>query len=248
MFTLLVRRNRARRLGFRFRRAAGFTLPSEIRIGSNSVRLHLPRDGGTRTAFVEVLLDDCYRLRDVPENVRTVADIGSHAGLFSLAARTRWPDAVIHAYEPNSALKECYDRHAAQANFNVYPEAVGLSAGTVRMLTDADSVQVRVVESAEAGIPQVAFGEVLARLGGRADLVKLDCEGGEWKILEDDSSWWRVRFLTMEFHLWAGYSLEQLRSRISSLGFQIRRCELSGKDFGLLLAGRWDDRLASWRA
>jgi len=239
---LWQRKQRARQLGFRFQRAAGFVLPSEICIGSRHLHLHLPNDGGTRTALVDVLLDDCYRLRELPDDVRSVVDIGCHAGLFSIGARNRWPKAVIHAYEPNSAVKNCYERHAAQAGFKVYPEAVGLLSGRVSLVPDADSVQVRAAETNNGDIPQVAFREVLARLGEESDLVKMDCEGAEWQILRDDDSWQKVRFLTMEFHLWAGYTLDDLRSRITSLGFRIRHCEMTGKDFGLLLAGRWGER------
>ncbi|MCI0746945.1 MAG: FkbM family methyltransferase [Verrucomicrobia subdivision 3 bacterium] len=213
-------------------------LPSEIRIGSNNLRLHLPEDGGTRTAFIDVLLDDCYHIWDLPDAVQSVADIGCHAGLFAIAARERWSRAIIHAYEPNVALKTCYEQHAAQANFKVYPEAVGLSSGTVALIPDPESVQVRTAEAKNGGIPQVAFREVLARLGGSADVVKLDCEGAEWEILQDDVSWQQVRLLTMEFHLWAGYTLEELKSRVARIGFRIRCCDVTGPDFGLLLAER----------
>ncbi|MDT4966827.1 MAG: hypothetical protein QOJ64_1564, partial [Acidobacteriota bacterium] len=87
-------------------------------------------------------------------------------------------------------------------------------------------------------IKQIAFREAVARLGDRVDLVKLDCEGGEWDILRDGESWQRVRFLTMEFHLWAGYTIGELKSRVSSLGFDIRRLQSRGPEFGILVACR----------
>ena len=37
---------------------------------------------------------------DFPDGVASVLDIGAHAGLFSVAARIRFPEAEIHAYEP----------------------------------------------------------------------------------------------------------------------------------------------------
>jgi FkbM family methyltransferase len=198
------RRQHARVFGFRFRRAAGFALPSEIRMRSNKLRLNLPADGGTRTAFIDVLLDDCYRLCELPHNIRTVVDIGCHAGLFSIAARHRWPQATIHSYEPNPDLKSYFSYHASQASFSVYLEAVGPITGRVTLIPNADSVQVRTTAAADGEIPQVSFGEVLRRIGDNIDLVKLDCEGAEWALLQDQEPWSRVQFLTMEFHLWAG--------------------------------------------
>jgi hypothetical protein len=69
-------------------------------------------------------------------------------------------------------------------------------------------------------------------------LIKLDCEGAEWPILRDEASWRQIRFLTMEFHLWAGYSLDELKQAISKLGFQIKHAEMTGPDFGMLLAAK----------
>jgi FkbM family methyltransferase len=236
--TLLKRKQRARRLGFRFKRAAAFTPPSEIQIGTKRLSLSLTDDGGTRTAFIDVLLDDCYRLHELPDDIHKVVDIGCHIGLFSIAARNRWPQAVIHAYEPNAALKSNWEHHAIQAGFSVYGEAVGITSGSVALAHNADSVQVRTVETGNGTIHQIPFRDALARLGGNADLVKLDCEGAEWPILQDEEPWKQVRFLTMEFHLWAGYTLEELKACLSKIGFQIRRLEVTGPDFGVLLAGR----------
>lgn len=238
LVTLWKRKRRARRLGIDFGRAAAFLVPSEILIGTKHLHVSLPDDGGSRTAFIDVLLDDCYRLRDLPDDIKKIVDIGCHAGLFSIAARNRWPRAVIHAYEPNPALQKHFEYHASQAGFSVYREAVGLTSGTVALVPNADSVKVSTVQANKGGVPQVSFNKVVDRLGGSVDLVKLDCEGAEWPILRDEVSWRQTRFLTMEFHLWAGYTLEELKSSISKLGFHIRCVEITGPDFGVLLAGR----------
>jgi FkbM family methyltransferase len=219
-------------------RAAEFTLPSEIQVGTVPLRLSLPDDGGTRTAFIDVLLDDCYLLHQFPDDVGTVMDVGCHVGLFSIAARNRWPNAVIHAYEPNGMLRERWEKHATQAKFFVYEEAVGDVSGTVGLIPNEDSVQVRVTETADGSVKQIAFRKAIARLGDQVDLVKLDCEGAEWSILRDEETWKKVRFLTMEFHLWAGYTLEELKLRISNLGFQIKYLQMTGSNFGILSAYR----------
>jgi FkbM family methyltransferase len=238
-FNLLKKRKKqARKLGFNFKRAAEFVLPSQIQIGSIYLNLSLPADNGTRTAFIDVLLDDCYFLREFPDDIQTVIDIGGHAGLFSIAARNRWPLAVIHTYEPNGALKENWGKHAKQANFSVYEEAVGEVAGKVSLIPNEDSVQVRTAETTDGLVRQIALRSAVARLGNTVDLVKLDCEGAEWKILRDKEAWMKVRFLTMEFHLWAGYTVDELRERVSDLGFQIMHLQLTGPDFGILSAYR----------
>jgi FkbM family methyltransferase len=236
LLTLRRRKNTARQLGFDFHRSADFKLPVEIRVDSRNSRLSLPDDVGTRTAFVDVLLDDCYQLRKLPRHFKKVLDIGAHAGLFSLAARLNFPNAEIHAYEPNPQMQSFLSQQAAAGRFSFFDQAVGLEDGRMSLDSCADSVQTRVHQSAQGEIECISFAKAVARLNGAVDLVKLDCEGAEWEILKDEITWKNVNSLTMEFHLWAGYTLEQLKTRITQLGFEVQDCQLTGEDFGLLLA------------
>jgi hypothetical protein len=76
---LWKRKQRARQLGVHFKRAAGFVLHAKIAFGIKQLDLSLPNDGGSRIAFIDVLLDDCYRLEELPDDLQTVVDIGCHA-------------------------------------------------------------------------------------------------------------------------------------------------------------------------
>jgi FkbM family methyltransferase len=238
LLKLLVRRFRARRLGTRFPRAAGFVVPDSILVAGTRKDIHLPDDNGSKVAFIDIFLDDCYGLERMPDKVNVVLDVGAHAGLFSVAVRNRWPGAQVHAYEPNPFMAGWISSQAAAARFSWWPEAVGAETGHVVIRPYSDSVQTRTETDVTGGIPQVAFREALARAGGRADLVKLDCEGAEWGILSDARAWEQVGLLTMEYHLWAGYTLQELEARIKGLGFTITYSEKTGADFGLLRARR----------
>jgi hypothetical protein len=97
----LFRRHRnARRWGVHFVRAKSFTkMPDAVRFEGRTIALDMPKEEGQLTAFVEILLDDCYRLREVSAiaEISTVLDVGANAGLFSIAARCVFPGASIHA-------------------------------------------------------------------------------------------------------------------------------------------------------
>jgi hypothetical protein len=84
LVTLWKRKQRPSQLGFYFKHSAAFVLPSSIQIATKRLHLSLPDNGGTRTAFINVLLDDWYRLRDLRDDVQKVVDIGCHVGLFPL--------------------------------------------------------------------------------------------------------------------------------------------------------------------
>lgn len=81
----------------------------------------------------------------------------------------------------------------------------------------------------------MAFRTALDRLGGSADLMKLDCEGAEWEMFEDRESWSRVRFVTMEYHIGPGEGHDKIVSALHAIAFQIRR-HRPVTTFGLVLA------------
>ncbi len=236
--TLLSRRRRARRLGIDFQRAASFRLPKNILISGRQVPLHLPDDSGSKTAFADIMLDDCYGLEGLPDTTVFVLDIGAHSGLFSLAARIRWPRAVIHAYEPNPAMRPFWEHQAKVGNFAVFPEALGAAEGFVSLDFGEDSVHTQVHSDVRGEIRCRTLATAVSRLGGRVDLVKMDCEGAEKDLLQNAEAWQNVDRIAMEYHLWAGYSLADLKGWLEKIGFLPGKVIPAGNDFGLLFASR----------
>jgi FkbM family methyltransferase len=228
----------ASRLGVRFRRAASFRLPGTLWIHGTEMRLSIPEESGQHTAFVELLLDDCYGLNALRRrgHVESILDIGANVGLFTLAARAAFPNARIHAYEPNPALEASLGRHARQVGADYFLEAVGRCSGYVTLAEPSESsVLVSTRPDVTGTIPQTALSEALRRLGGRADLVKLDCEGAEWELLDDRQSWECVSHLTMEYHLRDARGHDTVLRALQQLGFRV----LSHRrfaDFGLICA------------
>lgn len=236
-------RRRARRLGFGFLRRKGFALPARLAADGGSVSIECPAELGCRADFIDIFLGDCYRLETVKRldgAISTVVDVGANHGWFSIAARGHFPGARIHAYEPNPAVMPALSRNARQVGVLVHPEAVGASRGTVAMICGAETNQGRTVEGGE--ISRAAFGTVLERLGGAVGLVKLDCEGAEWAILDHPEPWVAVRWLTMEYHLWArpGATHRDAARAVNALGFEILNQQPTG-DCGLLLGRRLED-------
>jgi FkbM family methyltransferase len=200
----------------------------------------VPDESCQRDAFVEVLLNDSYRLGTLAKsvNIKTVIDIGANAGLFGLASRAAFPTATIHAYEPNPALARPLAHNAELAGVAFFLEAVGRTDGYISLdVVPGGSVLSRSRTDPTGSIRQIAFRDALKRIGGHADLVKMDCEGAEWEILEDHESWQKVNFLTMEYHLTAGQGHEAIVSALERIGFAVRS-HRPATTFGLVLAQR----------
>lgn len=237
LLQLYRRRRAARRFGFAFNRCADFQLPDHITINDDHHRLYLPNENGVKVAVIDLLLDDCYRCKELVKSaqpVNTVLDIGANVGLFGIAARNAFPAAQIHAYEPNPNLEQYLSVQAKSADFSYFMEAVGLECGRVSLDFHTDSVQTRSTIDIDGKIPQIAFREAIGRLGGSVDLVKMDCEGAEWDIFKDKDSWKLVRNLSIEYHLWPDHSHNEVLDVVRSLGFRVR--EYTPIDnFGLLI-------------
>ena len=213
------------------------------KIGGKRIELRFPEDEKEvhLHEFHRIFIDDCYGLMAINQPIRTVLDIGANAGLFSLAARHRFRNATIHAYEPNSSALEQLKWNTSNYQVSTFGEAVGACTGTVSLIAGENSLHSVAKRLDHGAIPQIAFGDAIGRLGQRIDLLKLDCEGAEWEILEVDYDWSRVRFLTMEYHLWArpGSNLADIRNLIESRGFNIMSIYPSASNaFGLLRAQR----------
>jgi FkbM family methyltransferase len=151
-------------------------------------------------------IDDPYGLKVLPSEIHTVLDIGGNIGFFSMLARHYFPLAIIHCYEPNPALFPILTANTRDLGIVVHPAGVAATNGTAKMnfngTTLVGSLSLHPSESGE--ITVTAMRDAMDRLGGTVDLVKMDCEGAEWDILEDAESLRRIKHLAMEYHLQHG--------------------------------------------
>jgi FkbM family methyltransferase len=238
--SLLGRRKRARGFSIPYSRDKNWKPPRYLKIGKEFVELALPDDPGTAIAFKDIFVSDVYGLEALSQPPKAIIDIGAHAGLFSLAARLHFPNAVIHAYEPNPSLWPYLDRQREIGQFTAFHEAVGLNQGKAILEFGTDTVFTRCVPSQSGEIEVTAISEAIRRIAnsGSVDLLKLDCEGAEWEILKDVNAMARVANLTMEYHLVGQESLEHLLRILRALQFQIDFVYSDGEKHGRVRAYR----------
>jgi FkbM family methyltransferase len=238
--SLIKRRKRARRFSIPYTRDKTWKTPQYLIVNDNLRELALPDDAGTAIAFRDIFLSDVYGLERLPQSPKTIVDIGAHAGLFSLAARLHFPSAIIHAYEPNPALWSDLDRQGEIGQFTVFHEAVGFSQGKADLEFHAGTVHTRCVPSHSGEVKITAISEATRRIafGAEVDLLKLDCEGSEWEILEDIESMSRIRRLTMEYHLGAHQTVSDLMEKLGKSGFRVEFQRADGPNYGRIWASR----------
>ena len=219
---LVVFRFRAGQMGVPYSRGRNWKLPKRMRFQQGWLDLTTPDDLGSKNAFLDIFLADVYGLRKNRTRVNTIIDIGAHVGFFSLFARMLYPKAIIHAYEPNPILWPHLSTHANYAEIKAVASAVGLTNGHVSLDFPGDSVFTQ-TRNDEAGMVKLtSIHDVVEHIGGRVDLLKLDCEGAEWEILQDEETLKRVGMIVMEYHLLDKHTVSELLGLFGKNGFEIR--------------------------
>ncbi len=122
----------------------------------------------------------------------TILDIGANVGSFALWASLRWPGSTIHCFEPNPGTFAYLKRNTA-SNPRVHINNAAIYPGSEKKLTFYS----RFAGDGEAGLAAYSndtFREGMPRDSyevdvvspaalPKADIVKLDIEGGEATVL-----------------------------------------------------------------
>lgn len=199
-------------------------------------------------SIYEVFIEDCYKLRSLnrimPGDV--AVDIGANIGAFSAAALKA--GASVHAFEPQpETFKALKANLGLQQNgrWKAHQSAVGSKKGTAtlyfgkspvlatlhRGLFPADNTDSVVVE-------MTTLQDIVSAMPGqRIDVLKMDCEGAEFDILENapDSAFSRIGRIILEFHEFDGHTGAQLATFLRGKGFTVE-LNRRGGNFGMMYA------------
>lgn len=224
--------------GMFYIRNSDFKIPRSLKI--NGSRKELKLQDININEFVGICINDCYHLGYLKrklKRVNSIVDVGANQGMFLIAARQYFPNAKISAYEPNELLKDILDYNANQLDSKVFYEAVMKNDCTVNLnFTDSD-LATTAFQSENGNVIGSSLKKVIGR-NGPIDILKLDCEGAEWELLEDVDSWKQVKSLAMEYHLWGkeGITMENLFQLLHNINFQLIEHTIYNSQQGFVLA------------
>lgn len=125
--------------------------------------------------------------------VRVVLDIGANIGISTLYLASIFPNAEVHAFEPELANGKLLAQNAkAISRISVHRFALGAEDGELELFHSDDSSNFGGFSAHRLGIdrersqrvPVRHAGRCLAELGlTEVDVIKVDTEGSEWDIL-----------------------------------------------------------------
>ncbi len=198
----------------------------------SGLRLQAPADPLARAPLLEVLSEDVYHLGSIDwasAGLAIVLDIGAHVGTFACALAQRAGRARFVCVEPSPVTSDWLARNLEANNLSrrvtILRAAVAGTdgEGTLWELGDASCVS-STIEGRGNPVPvrTVSLETLVSRAGGPPEVVKIDCEGGEYDAIlnSPDWCWKRVRYLFLEHHPVAGHCFDELRDRLHRLGLE----------------------------
>ncbi|GAB2478967.1 FkbM family methyltransferase [Jatrophihabitans fulvus] len=215
------------------------TLTFRTRTG---VRIDTPNRPGARVPVYEIFAEDCYRLEwllgPLLREPLQAVDIGGHVGTFSVRLAQLHPKATVAAFEPSpttaSFLRRNVEQNGVADRVTVTEAALSGSTGSAGFDDNgAGSGLNGLLAARSAGtgtateVRTVAFDDVVAALASPPQLVKIDCEGGEYDLVlgSDPASWRSVRRVVIEFHPVEGHGWPELREFFAGVGLTVQDIE-----------------------
>ena len=208
----------------------------EIKVFGQPVRLSMRNDGDFAIAN-ELFLDHQYRFCDdvIKKAKYCIIDIGGHLGFFSILASVLNPDIPIYTFEPHIGNFELLKTNLKNNRIkNVYPKqlAVTDSVGQMDLQISKEDLSHSIIKTLEpTGETQKVQTTTLERIFKknrieRCDLLKLDCEGSEFKIIysapKDIFS--KIDCIFLEYHDWIEEeSSEELKNFLEKIGYRVKK-------------------------
>ena len=139
-----------------------------------------------------VIRKDAYKLRSITPAPDWIIDIGANIGMYSVMARMLYPFSQIVALEPFPEAYQCLEINARC--LYIFTDQSALTDGNPCVINKdfgACNTSNSIKTSKEGTIPGLSLKGLFDKYSIPRDCkyaIKLDCEGGEWYLVDDPVS------------------------------------------------------------
>jgi FkbM family methyltransferase len=209
----------------------------------DGITITCPNRPGARVPLYEIFAEDCYQLSPFLGSLASrpiqVIDVGGHIGTFSCRLTQLHPKASVMTFEPSATTASFLRRNVAQNGVadrvQVFEAALSSTSGTATFVDNGAGSGMNGLRSADhsdgAGtglnteVRTTCFDDVVADAPAPVDVVKIDCEGGEYDLVlgSKPESWASVQRVVIEFHPVGGHSWEELRAFFETVGLTVQQ-------------------------
>jgi FkbM family methyltransferase len=214
----------------------------------NNIKIKIRTDSTDLMQLTTVWLVEDYKIRgfEIKKN-DIIIDIGAHIGLFCLYAYQYCKKGKIFCYEP---IKENFDVLIENIELNKikniisFNSAVSNQTDKIKIFPNSDDSAHSIFDSGKDSINvnsttiKSIFDENKIK---KCDLLKLDCEGAEYKIIDSIPTeyFFRIDKIILEYHS-AGENpdlFKKLLKKLTDNSFDIKIEKISN-DMGMIYASK----------
>lgn len=173
---------------------------SIFHFGKQSVHVRNISDLGTT---VSSLSDEYWHLYKVLDGkIHQVIDVGANIGQFALAIRTWYPHANIRSYEADPKTYKNLQKNTSSNEIHTHNLALSNAEGRLKFYRSPISVTSSLIQTAldhECIQVEASTLDLVTRDLGNIDLLKIDVEGAELKVLKGArATLSKTKFLLLE--------------------------------------------------
>lgn len=150
----------------------------------------------------------------------TVVDIGAHVGCFSVLAHNGGARSV-YAFEPNEDNFKLLNQNSQGTSITARKYAVRESSGSFCKSIQSHDMRNTggcPVAASDTGVPTISLDDIINWVG-QIDILKIDCEGSEYKALLPCEKIRKVKLIAGEYHRFDGFFWDDLSRFFHENGF-----------------------------
>ncbi len=210
-------------------RAVGFPPEATVKLHSGERLIIRPKPASDLDIAREIFVGQIYHPTrpSNPELVDLIVDIGANVGYSVSYFAKRYTEAQIEAFEPHPVhvelLRRTLDLNRITERVMVHPVAAGTIQGKA-WLDDRGGGSQLSTDQSNGMFPITVVDFLDAMEGRKIDLLKIDCEGGEYQLIMDSRfPTLSVNRIVMEWHSTKANpnAGQELCERLRSLGWEI---------------------------
>jgi FkbM family methyltransferase len=180
----------------------------------------------------EVFVDNVYDVFDIA-NDDVLVDIGGHIGSFTIKAASKCPAGHVYTFEPYTPTFLILDENVKGINnVTIFNKAVSDHSGSQRLYIShknpAENSLIRTTDT-HTTVELISLNDIFSNLGiDHIDLLKLDCEGAEYKIISTaKTNLDYIKKIVMEVHepkyfnISPEFTIQKLINTLETAGFYV---------------------------
>jgi FkbM family methyltransferase len=207
----------------------------------SGVRIDCPNRRGARVPVYEIFAEDVYQLRPflgpLLDRPIQVIDIGAHIGTFACRLTQLHPQASLMCFEPSPTTAQFLRRNVALNGIGdrvtVFERALARVGGHADFDDNGAGSGLNGLVSANhhtgtvTEVQTISFDDAVAAAPAPVDVVKIDCEGGEYDLVLGSSaaSWASVQRVVIEYHPVPGQTWTELRAFFETVGLSVQAAD-----------------------